>query len=605
MARGGTVTRTMRRPLLACALVAVCLAIVLACGSSRSGFDDGSSSGADATFGGGDSQGNVPGCEGLQCSSDLHSIVDCSGREVEKCPADKGCGNGACVAPCEAAAANKSSVGCDYYVYPPSLFSSVTSCLGAFVSNNWGSPVRLTVERGGTPLDASKFSFLLKGSGAAITYAPLTDSVVPPGEIALVMLNRESLDCPNNLPFAAKNAATETTGRGQAFHLTTDAPVVAYDIFPYGGGSTAVSSATLLIPTTAWGDNYIGTTAYPNNASAEDDRHKTFPWLGLVAAEDGTEVTILPSQDIEGGGDIGAAKRGVPVTYSLSRGQYVQLAQKADLTGSIIKANKPIGQWAGHRCTVIPADIGACDGMHQQMPPVRALGHRYVAARYRNRHEAVEETPPWRVVGAVDGTVLTYDPPQPDAPGVLNAGQPAMFNASGPFVVSSQDPEHPFSFSSYMTGWGSVQRPGAAFESAGDPEFVNVISPDQYLASYIFFTDPTYPETNLVFVRRAARDGTFKDVTLDCVGVIKDWKPAGKGYEYTRVDLVRGNFEKQGACDNGRHEAKSEEPFGLTVWGWGSSLTMPAFSSSAVSYAYPAGAGVKAINTVVLPAAPR
>ena len=71
------------------------------------------------------------------------------------------------------------------------------------------------------------------------------------------------------------------------------------------------------------------------------------------------------------------------------------------------------------------------------------------------------------------------------------------------------------------------------------------------------------------------------------------------------MDLVRGNFEKQGACDNGRHEAKSEEPFGLTVWGWGSSLTMPAFSSSAVSYAYPAGAGVKAINTVVLPAAPR
>jgi hypothetical protein len=71
-------------------------------------------------------------------------------------------------------------------------------------------------------------------------------------------------------------------------------------------------------------------------------------------------------------------------------------------------------------------------------------------------------------------------------------------------------------------------------------------------------------------------------------------------YEYTRVDLVRHDFQKQGNCDNGAHQASSTAPFGLTVWGWGSQET-GAFGTTDVSYAYPAGAGVVPINTVVVP----
>jgi hypothetical protein len=67
---------------------------------------------------------------------------------------------------------------------------------------------------------------------------------------------------------------------------------------------------------------------------------------------------------------------------------------------------------------------------------------------------------------------------------------------------------------------------------------------------------------------------------------------------------VKGNFEKQGTCDNGRHEAKSAAPFGLTVWGWGSAAS-GSFFSQAVSYAYPAGARLQTINQVVLPPGPR
>ena len=66
----------------------------------------------------------------------------------------------------------------------------------------------------------------------------------------------EPLHCP---VAPAVNAGTVLagTGKGDAFHLTSDAPVSAYDILPYGGASSFLPSAELLLPTSAWGTNYV------------------------------------------------------------------------------------------------------------------------------------------------------------------------------------------------------------------------------------------------------------------------------------------------------------------------------------------------------------
>ena len=125
----------------------------------------------------------------------------------------------------------------------------------------------------------------------------------------------------------------------------------------------------------------------------------------------------------------------------------------------------------------------------------------------------------------------------------------------------------------------------------------------------MFFTDPTYPETDLVIVR-VKGPGGFADVTLDCAGLLSGWQPVGTSgqYEYTRFDLSRHNFEGQSGCDNGRHEITSNVPFGLTVWGWGSAETgqqLSGFYSQYVSYAYPGGASVAPINKVYVPPIPK
>ncbi len=230
------------------------------------------------------------------------------------------------------------------------------------------------------------------------------------------------------------------------------------------------------------------------------------------------------------------------------------------------------------------------------IPPISALGSEYVGVMYRSR---TGEPAIWRMVGAVDGTTLTYSSAITGAPTTLNQGDMVEFITATPFTVQAQDDKHPFLLVEYMSGsqWTQMKNLGGY----GDPDLSIVVPPQQYLSHYVFMTDPTYPETNLVVIRRPDANNAFQDVTLDCAGVISGWQPIGK-YEYTRVDLQTGNFQNVGNCSNGRHEMTSNAPFGLWVWGWGTPNTTP--NSQNVSYAYPGGMNVQPINTVVVPPVP-
>jgi hypothetical protein len=182
-------------------------------------------------------------------------------------------------------------------------------------------------------------------------------------------------------------------------------------------------------------------------------------------------------------------------------------------------------------------------------------------------------------------------------PSDLNRGTIVEFQTSDEFVVKSQDRDHPFMLFAYMSG--STWQPG--MDGYGDPDFVVSVPTDQYMPAYVFFADPTYPETNLVLVRKV-KNGKSDDVALDCAGKITGWKKVGD-YEMARADLSRGNFQAQGGCNTGRHEIYSNSPFGLWVWGWGTPETTT-FTQN-VSYGYPGGMNVTPINTVVIPPTPK
>jgi hypothetical protein len=385
-----------------------------------------------------------------------------------------------------------------------------------------------------------------------------------------------------------------------------------------------VTSASLLLPVNVWGANYVVADAFEATAGITGSQ----PTTVIIGQQDGTNVTVDPVAPIVGGGGLPGTGARQTRTYKVQRGQYLQFSQLGELTGSAVQADQPVAVIGGSTEMRIPQTLFRADSGHQMLPPIRALGSEYVAVRYRNRRNRGEETVPWRIVGVVDGTVLTFDPPQAAAPGGVGARQVLRFDATGPFVVRSQDAAHPFYVSQHMTG-GMISTDGVEqqIDGEGDPEFVNMVPPDQFLPRYTFFTDPTYPETNLVVVRR--RDGAtglMPDVTLDCAGTLAGWQPIdGQGlYEYTRADLQTGDFEAQGGCDNGVHVISGSVAaapdgglappavFGVTVWGWGNTITYPPFGGGTpaesnprqtrwVSYAYPAGANVAKLNDVVLP----
>jgi hypothetical protein len=577
------------------------LAAGIHCSSSdSSGFGgDGASSSSSGGSSGllGSSGGTDGGGVARQCSGDLQSVLDENGRVVEKCAPDQGCAAGKCAAACDAAVASKGSLGCNYVVATPSFLPSILPpCFAVFMANGWGKAATITVSRGGQSFDATKFARIPVQGQPETAWPLLTSAGLPPGEVAVLFIsgdpnsqNLTPLRCP--VPSAVASASAVTgTGKGSAWTIATSVPVTAYDILPYGGASSYLPSAELLYPTTAWGKNYLGVlppAGYRDNGPF---------WGQIVAAEDGTSIDILPNVDLPAGTGVAAAPRNAVTKYTLNAGEYIQFQGGGDMSGSVISSTKPVAFTGGNGYICYQSQTstgGGCDSAHQQIPPVSAMGFDYIAAPFETRRSGnMPESIAYRIVGAVAGTTLTYDPPIPGAPPVLASGQVVNFEAASPFRVKSQDNAHPFYLGQMMAGCNVSN---ARTSGLGDEEYVNMVPPAQFLNKYVFFTDPSYGTTNLALTR-VKTGGKFQDVTVKCLGTVTGWKPVGgsQDYEVATVDLVR-NGTGLGTCKNGSQVAESAGPFGVVVWG----------TANYASYGYPAGGNVAPINAVVIPTVPR
>jgi len=592
---------------------AVSCVLVGACSASNRDFSEGPK----AEFGSDvDAAPPESPCK-LRCSRDLKSVLRvCDGdpeeKLVETCGAGLGCGDGRCVDACLSAELSKGSVGCSFYTVPPEdALRQTPSCFAAFIANTWETTVHVTAEHGGAPFDISRAIYSAQKVGDEVSYTRLTDGV-PPGGVAIIFLSHgtpNKLTEPDHAPCPVEPAILEDpmvhgTAIERAFQLKTDAPISAYSIYPYGGASSHLSTATLLLPVSAWDTNYVAISAPAPRMDWNGSRPESLvpTSLQIVAAEDDTEVRILPKVDVVDGIGVQGAAAGEPQSYMLSKGQVLQFAQLADLTGTAIEASRRVGVFGGSECTPVPTVGATCDYLQQQIAALSQWGSQYVLAPYPTRTHSVADTDRrerviWRLVGAVNGTELTYDPARPaGAPETLEAGEVSTFRTDEIVTVASQDAEHPFYASVFMTSAGSYSP--YVNRAQGDPDYVNVVPADQFLDRYVFFTDHTYPETGLTIVRRKTARG-FLPVELECAGPIEGFQPVGNSgeYELAWVDLASSGrpltFPK-GTCDYGRQEAKSEGPFSVTVWGVG----------PYVSYGYAAGSGSRPLNPVTAPVGP-
>jgi hypothetical protein len=579
--------------------------------------DDASTDAGDSATPPGFGDGGVDGAVAGGCSGDLHQIVDSHGNVVQTCPPDQGCANGRCVAACDAAAASHGDVGCDFLPSTPSFFATAQTgfgppCWAIFLTNNWTTPAKINVTYDSTNYDVTGFGRIPVTGQVESTWPPVSSTGVPQGQVAVLFISSDPgsrFKCP--VPDALdQGTAVSGTGRGKAWHITTDAPVSAYDILPYGGASSALPGASLLYPTTAWGTNYIAVV--PKFGSGASALWPGPQWGQIVAAQDGTQVKIVPTAGLPSGTTVSAAPPNAVTSYTLDAGDFIQWqnpyydwfsgggpTQPMEMSGSVVSSDKPIAFIGGNAYVCLGSEAstgGGCDSDHEQIAPVSALGSVYAVAPYATRRKDLQpESLIYRIVGSVDGTIVSYDPAIAGAPSTLNQGQWVDFESTTPFVVKSQDANHPFYVGQMMPGCqvtSGSRPPGGCL---GDEDYVSVMPPAQFLDSYIFFTDGTYPTTTLTLVRGKSPAG-FEDVELGCFGTITGWQPldSAGSYQWATFDLVRGDVGT-GACKNGPNAAKSAGPFGLTVWG----------EAEYASYGYPAGGNVAPINTVVVPPVPR
>lgn len=311
------------------------------------------------------------------------------------------------------------------------------------------------------------------------------------------------------------------------------------------------SDAALALPIDTFNTEYIVMDYNPRFVGSQ---------FVVVAAFDGTEVTITPATNING------HPAGIPFTIYLDRGEGAFFQSSTTnltntLTGTLISATRPIGMTNGDGCTQIPTGITACDHIFEVAQPVQSWGNFILASNLPNRPGGSI----YRILASENNTHVFLDGVEV---AILNKGQ---FHETGILagnhVFSANEPIY---VTQFMTGQSNS---GARL---GDPAMGNMIPSDQYLTEYTFATvgDNQFAEHFLTII---ANNSDLDTILLDgaIIGAAAFSPIAGSNFSVAVLPLVEGT-----------HTTSSNNGHGITVEGY----------NGFDSYIYPGGALFQFIN---------
>ncbi|MEZ4364822.1 MAG: IgGFc-binding protein [Kofleriaceae bacterium] len=483
------------------------------------------------------------------CTGDISTVCREDGSRYDDvlCDPVQGmtCGaSGLCEGACSPAALGASYFGCDYW--PTITGNPVVNSFdfAVVVANSSDLPSDVTIEGGAL---GSALSFTVPAGASVVRQLPWV--------AALKLCNGSfSSECTGG------GRPTGARVNGGAYHLRTTAPVTVYQFNPLqyteGGGTLSFTNdASLLFPSTAWGDDHY--------AVAWNTLQGVHPsLLTITAAHAGTQVTVTPAADTAASQGAPALTRGVPQLITLDAGDVVQLGTlTGDLTGSRVESDKPVQVIGGHYCANIPDNMGYCDHLEDLMLPVDALGADYVI-----NAPAVTTIPNGkvqmvRIVATEANTHLGYDPPQ--------AGAPVLIAAAGEWVQLSNTNASFRLTADKKIVVGQFMEGSTVAGGTGDPSMAVAVPVDQFRSDYLFHAPINYT-TNYVDI--TAPVGA--SVTLDG-SPIASWTPIGStGWQLARVTPLLA-----GPGNDGNHRIIGTTPFGISVYGYGQDT----------SYWYPGG----------------
>lgn len=350
-----------------------------------------------------------------------------------------------------------------------------------------------------------------------------------------------------DLPLNARAVGGDTISN-LGIHVMSEKEVTVYGL----NQRDSTTDAFLGLPTDILGTEYI-------NLGFANTNVVNATQFGVVATQDTTTVTITPSVTT------GSRLIGVPYDIVLNQGQTYQLrntnAAPADLSGTIIESDKPIGVFGGHQCANIPTgNTVACDHIVEMLPPVSTWGTSFVTFPLATRLNG--DT--FRIMAAQDATSVSIN-------GVVVAtlDRAKIFQTllTEPSVITTDKPVLVAQYSN-----------GTSFDSVTSDPFEVIVPPfEQFLASYTISTPATGFRFN--FVNVVVPNAAVGTVSLDGVLIpAADYSAiAGSGFSGVAVSVELGS-----------HSLSGPIPFGLTSYGF----------DDADSYGYVGGLALAEISNL-------
>ena len=392
----------------------------------------------------GDCMACYPGTQ--QCNVFIGQVCSIDGywQDVVDCGAEgKNCFAGSCVSPCLKDPKFLSHSGCDYWAVDlDNHHEAQDSPYAIIVSNLSEKAANVTITR---KFDADSNS------------AEIDQRVIQPGGLAIF-----------DLP------PSEPNGSGivwKAYRVQSDTPIIAYQFNPLENVDVFSNDASLLLPATTLGTEYIvmsraeflaggpevglfetcaaicsqfeGGQCVPSvdPATGFPTEFCALPYRGsfsVVAAAQDTEVTMVPTANTLAGDGFPPMVAGQSYTFTIQPYQVLNVLSNqdgGDLTGTVITATKAIAVFGGHESS-LTGEYCCTDHLEQQLFPTKSWGKTYVAAKSITRGI---ENDYWRILAMTEDTKVTFQP-QISGPVNLDRGEWFEIATTYDFTITADKP---------------------------------------------------------------------------------------------------------------------------------------------------------------------
>lgn len=485
------------------------------------------------------------------------------------------CRNGRCANQCELAAADRSYVGCEFFAVDLD-----NAAIGAgrdasaqqyavVVSNPGFYPAEVSVE-----IDTAR-------AGETAIPRRIQRVTVPGGDLEILRLPRREVDGASSLAFcetevddacaahescwcrggvrpsgtatdcrcrtsptgSGLNDGTHTALTSNAYRITSNLPVVAYQFNPLDNVGVFSNDASLLLPASATGRSYT-VVSWPQTIANSDNPAHNFDtrvtdedlraFLTVVGSVPGTRVHVALGSGaeqvvgLEPGTMYGAGDE-----FDITLGPFEVLnletqAFNGDFTGTLLTATENISVFTGGEASDAPrfedlANRRCCaDHLEEQLFPDSTLGRHFFIGRTPARSSALNRAfitvdsvgefnePEYvRVVASARGlTQIDTTLPPPNDFFELEENQSVLIQADRDFEMTTTQAVAVLQVlaSQEATGIQNIY-PG------GDPSIIAVPPVEQYRSDYVFLT-PLYYAFDFVTIVAAAETQILLDEEL-------------------------------------------------------------------------------------------